>query len=147
MKKPSSDELADKATASADTSQIEIKTRQELVNVDDGKPDSKGTSKAETKSESSFSNENVFQSPPSSAGTNNIKSPSNYKSPSLSKKDIEKMMKTKTILPIRSLEFRHLSLPSHLLRQHRKLYLIKKVTSLMTMNRVIQIQTFFQKHN
>lgn len=86
MKNVSSDESADKTTASADISEIEIETRQELVNVDDGKSDSKGTSKAETKSESSFSNENVFQSPPSSAGTKNIKSPSNYKSPSLSKK-------------------------------------------------------------
>lgn len=85
-KKSSSDETVDKTTASTDLSEIEIETKQELVIIDDGKSDAKGPSKTDIKSESTFSNENVFQSPPSSAGTKKIKSPSNYKSPSLSKK-------------------------------------------------------------
>lgn len=85
-KKSFSDETVDKTTASTDLSEIDIETKQELVIIDVGKSDAKGTSKTDIKSESTFSNENVFQSPPSSAGAKKIKSPSNFKSPSLSKK-------------------------------------------------------------
>ncbi|MDN6194098.1 MAG: HeH/LEM domain-containing protein, partial [Alkalibacterium sp.] len=80
-KKSPRDETADEAT-SADLSIIEIETKQQLVAVDDGK----SYVEAEIKLESTFSNENVFQSPPSSAGTKKLKSPSDYKSPSMSKK-------------------------------------------------------------
>ncbi|CUM46071.1 unnamed protein product [Debaryomyces fabryi] len=85
-KKSSKEEITEKVGASSDASEIESGAKQTSRIKDDEKSDVKGTINSAIKSESSFTNENVFQSPPSSAGIKKTRSPSNYKSPSTSKK-------------------------------------------------------------
>lgn len=84
-KKSSKQEITDKVASSSDASEVESKAKQISKIKGDQRSDMKETIDSDIKSESSFTNDNVFQSPPGSAGTKKAKSPSNYKS-STSKK-------------------------------------------------------------